>query len=160
MEATTTRASTVIKSMPTSETRTQASMTMPLSNTRSRTSTRLVPPAALSTGMVYSSNESNWSQQSRASFGPACPARARRTLWRTGRRWTGRRRCDAQLAFERFDPLFELMPLDGPGPSRRQVPVVHPPVESDFARLVEGADDQPDPDRQQLHFGKRNLDVA
>jgi hypothetical protein len=47
---------TVIRSMPTSETRTQASMTIPLSNTRSRTSTRLVPPAALSTGMSYS----NW----------------------------------------------------------------------------------------------------
>ena len=44
MDATTTRASTVIRSMPTSETRTQASMTMPLSSTRSRTSMRLVPP--------------------------------------------------------------------------------------------------------------------
>src|SRR5436190_667799 len=38
MEATTIRASTVIRSMPTSETRTQASTTMPLSRIRSRTS--------------------------------------------------------------------------------------------------------------------------
>src|SRR2546425_819257 len=35
--------------MPTSETRTQASMTMPLSSTRSRTSMRLLLPAARST---------------------------------------------------------------------------------------------------------------
>src|SRR5436305_961442 len=39
--------------MPTSDTRTHASMTIPLSRTRSRTSMRLVPPDALSTGMVY-----------------------------------------------------------------------------------------------------------
>src|SRR5436305_5389335 len=51
MEATTTRASTVIRSMPTSEMRTQASMTMPLSSTRSSTSIKLVPPGVLSTGM-------------------------------------------------------------------------------------------------------------
>src|ERR687886_2159386 len=50
IDATTTRASTVIRSMPTSETRTHASMTMPLSRTRSRTSIRLVPPGARSTG--------------------------------------------------------------------------------------------------------------
>ena len=46
IDATTTRASTVIRSIPTSDTRTQASMTMPLSRTRSRTSMRLVPPAS------------------------------------------------------------------------------------------------------------------
>src|SRR6185312_12553757 len=50
IDATTTRASTVIRSMPTSETRTHASTTMPLSRTRSRTSMRLVPPGARSTG--------------------------------------------------------------------------------------------------------------
>src|SRR6185295_11586588 len=52
MEATTTRASTVIRSIPTRETRTHASMTMPLSSTRSRTSMRLVPPDVRSTGMA------------------------------------------------------------------------------------------------------------
>src|SRR5205823_4199458 len=51
MDATTTRASTVMRSMPTSDTRTHASITMPLSSTRSRTSIRLEPPEALSTGM-------------------------------------------------------------------------------------------------------------
>src|SRR2546423_3981158 len=54
IDATTTRASTVIRSMPTSETRTHASMTIPLSSTRSRTSMRLVPPAARSTGIEHS----------------------------------------------------------------------------------------------------------
>src|SRR4029079_6669563 len=49
IDATTTRASTVIKSMPTRDTRTHASMTMPLSRTRSRTSMRLLPPAVRST---------------------------------------------------------------------------------------------------------------
>ena len=48
MEATTTRASTVTRSIPTSETRTQASITMPLSRTRSRTSMRLLLPATRS----------------------------------------------------------------------------------------------------------------
>src|SRR5215213_2708085 len=56
MEATTTRASTVIRSMPTSEMRTQASMTMPLSSTRSSTSIRLVPPGALSTAIWSASS--------------------------------------------------------------------------------------------------------
>src|SRR3954467_15892108 len=54
IDATTLRASTVIRSIPTRETRTHASMTIPLSRTRSRTSIRLVPPAARSTGIGYS----------------------------------------------------------------------------------------------------------
>src|SRR5688572_12750473 len=53
IDATTTRASTVIRSMPTSDTRTQASMTIPLSSTRSRTSMRLVPPVVRSTGIQF-----------------------------------------------------------------------------------------------------------
>src|SRR5947199_9106051 len=51
MEATTTRASTVMRSIPTREIRTHASMTMPLSSTRSRTSIRLDPPDTLSTAI-------------------------------------------------------------------------------------------------------------
>src|SRR5947207_8367855 len=51
IEAMTTRASTVIRSMPTSEILTQASTTMPLSRIRSRTSIRLVPPGARSTAI-------------------------------------------------------------------------------------------------------------
>src|SRR5881398_2488859 len=42
IDATSTRASTVIRSMPTSDTRTHASMTIPLSRTRSSTSMTLV----------------------------------------------------------------------------------------------------------------------
>src|SRR3954452_22206987 len=52
IEATTMRASTVMRSIPTSDTRTHASMTIPLSSTRSRTSMRLVPPGARSTAML------------------------------------------------------------------------------------------------------------
>src|SRR5438874_10722640 len=57
MEATTTRASMVTRSIPTTETRTHASITMPLSSTRSRTSIRLVPVDGCSSGM--------WSQYAR-----------------------------------------------------------------------------------------------
>src|SRR2546422_11673073 len=55
MEATVTRASTVIRSIPTSETRTHASMTIPLSRTRSSTSMTLLPTDPLSTGTMRSS---------------------------------------------------------------------------------------------------------
>src|SRR6185503_18107953 len=55
MEATTTRASIVIKSIPTSDILTHASITMPLSSTRSRTSIKLVPPGALSTAICLGS---------------------------------------------------------------------------------------------------------
>lgn len=53
MEATTTRAWMVMRSIPMSETRTQASMTMPLSSTRSRTSMRLLLPGARSMGTAF-----------------------------------------------------------------------------------------------------------
>src|SRR5581483_5401932 len=53
MEATTTRASTVIRSIPTREIRTQASITMPLSSTRSSTSIRLEPPETRSTAIEH-----------------------------------------------------------------------------------------------------------
>ena len=42
----------------------------------------------------------------------------------------------------------------------RQFPIVPPPVETDLLRLVQRADEQPDPNGQQLDFRKRNLDVA
>ena len=44
--------------------------------------------------------------------------------------------------------------------ARRQMMIVLPPVEADLLRLVDRADQQPDPDRQQLDFGERHLDVA
>src|SRR5438445_665833 len=49
IDATVTRASIVIRSIPTSDTRTQASITMPLSSTRSSTSMRLLAAEARST---------------------------------------------------------------------------------------------------------------
>jgi len=51
IDATTMRASTVIKSMPTRESRTQASITIPLSRTRSRTSITLLPAGVRSTAI-------------------------------------------------------------------------------------------------------------
>src|SRR5438874_4173716 len=53
IDATTTLASTVIRSIPTSEMRTQASITIPLSSTRSSTSIRLDPPDTRSTAMQF-----------------------------------------------------------------------------------------------------------
>src|SRR5262249_7789122 len=45
-------------------------------------------------------------------------------------------------------------------PVRGQVGIILPPVETDLLRLVDGAHDQTDPDREQLDFGERDLDVA
>ena len=38
--------------------------------------------------------------------------------------------------------------------------VEFPPVEADLLRLVDRADQQPDPNREQLDFRQRHLDVA
>src|ERR1051325_10017047 len=51
IDATTMRASTVTRSMPTNETRTHASITIPLSRTRSRTSMRELPLGVRSTAI-------------------------------------------------------------------------------------------------------------
>src|SRR6266850_7852834 len=71
-------------------------------------------------------------------------------------------------AGERLDPALEQPHLLteafvlqlGMARSRRQVVVVLPPVESDLLRLVDGADDQPDADGEELDLGERHLDVA
>ena len=42
----------------------------------------------------------------------------------------------------------------------RQVPIVTPPVQPDLLRLVERADQQAYPDRQELDLRERDLDVA
>src|SRR5689334_7453383 len=54
IDATTTRASTVTRSMPTSDTRTHASITMPLSSTRSSTSISELPLGVRSTAILES----------------------------------------------------------------------------------------------------------
>ena len=53
IDATTMRASTVTRSIPTSETRTHASITIPLSRTRSSTSMRELPLGVRSTAMFF-----------------------------------------------------------------------------------------------------------
>src|SRR5437763_663616 len=139
MDATTTRASTVMRSMPTSETRTHASMTIPLSRTRSRTSMRLVPPAARSTGIGYSSGR--------------CCSRHRRDRSTPCHR--------GEPALERPDLLFQLFILRRQLLlARREVMVEAPPVETNLLGLVDRADQQADPDRQQLDFRQRHLHVA
>src|SRR6185436_111456 len=125
--------------MPTSDTRTQASMTMPLSRTRSRTSIRLLPPAARSTAM--------WELLSRVS----AIASASRAGTRQG----------SNPAFEALHLLAQvqilLKHLFAP---RREVTVVLPPIEADLLSLVDRTDHQADANREQLDFSERNLDVA
>src|SRR4051812_34515053 len=141
MDATTMRASTVMRSIPTSETRTHASITIPLSRTRSRTSIRLVPPAVRSMGIEHSlCRTSVWVRA--LSWRRRSPARQRR-----------------QLSLERADLLAQLVIFCRQRLfSRRQMVVVFPPVETDLLRLVDRADEQADPDREQLDFGERNFD--
>src|SRR4029077_10594358 len=123
IDATTTRASTVIKSIPTSETRTHASMTIPLSSTRSRTSMRLVPPAARSTGIGHSlPHDCGRGLLERSRH--AAPARHRR-----------------QLPLESPHLLFQLCIF---GRQRllawRQMVIELPPVEANLLGFVDGAD--------------------
>src|SRR6266850_2571447 len=143
MEATTTRASTVIRSIPTSDTRTHASITIPLSSTRSRTSIRLVPPAARSTGIGHSLSRTSISLHGLPRWRRPAPRQRR------------------QLALQRADLLAQLVVLRRQRllPWREMV-IVFPPVETNLFRLVNRANEQPDPDRQQLNFGQRHLDVA
>src|SRR5215510_255164 len=115
IDATTTRASTVIRSIPTSETRTHASMTIPLSSTRSRTSIRLVPPAARSTAMKAPLSRVSLFADRAVSAAPAGGSR---------------QRCD--LPFEQSQLLAEIeVFLQYLFTSGRQVTVVLPPVEPD-----------------------------
>src|SRR5215208_3884951 len=133
MDATTTRASTVMRSMPTSDTRTHASMTIPLSSTRSRTSMRLVPPAARSTGIEHS------------------------LFQRRGA--PPHRRCE--LALERPHLLLQFFVLCRQRLfARRQVVIELPPIQADLFRFVDGTDEETDPDGEELDFRQRHLDVA
>src|SRR5437763_816583 len=115
IDATTTRASTVMRSIPTSETRTHASMTIPLSSTRSRTSMRLVPPAARSTGIEHS-------------------------LFQRGRAPPHQRR---QLTLERAHLFLQLLVLRRERLlAGREVMIELPPIETDLLRLVDRADEE------------------
>src|SRR5690242_14373037 len=140
MDATTTRASTVIKSMPTSEMRTQASITIPLSSTRSRTSIKLDPPETLSTAIR--------GPPSLVSIGllhAFCADSSLVPARRLGRRWRA-----GQLG-----PPYHILRR-----WRREVGVVLPPVETYGLSFINRTDKQPDADRKQLHVGERNANVA
>src|SRR5262249_2104026 len=45
-------------------------------------------------------------------------------------------------------------------PARRKAPIELPPIEAELLGLVQRADEQPDPDGEQLDFGERDLDVS
>src|SRR5215218_7233058 len=105
--------------MPTSETRTQASMTMPLSSTRSRTSMRLVPPGVRSTGMSVP-----LLLLAAAAAGP----RRRR------RRDALLLELDLQLGDARLEPPDHLVLVSVGGRRVYQALVVAPPVQSDLLR--------------------------
>src|SRR6185436_13188179 len=146
MDATTTRASTVSRSMPTRETRTQASMTIPLSRTRSRTSMRLVPPEARSTGIRLPPG-------CLLSAGPGRPAL--RLLPTSFDRQGG------HLGLQETDLFTQRLVLARQPPGAdRQVRVLAPPIQPDLLRLVDGADQEPDPDGEELDLGQRDADVS
>src|SRR3979411_1296645 len=111
------RASIVTRSMPTRETRTHASMTMPLSRTRSRTSISELPLGERSTAISCLL----------LSFcrGGVCG------------RWDG-----------------------GGLRVRAQSRICPPPVHSDLLRLVDGADEKADLNREELDVREIDLDVA
>src|SRR5579862_2091212 len=134
MEATTTRASTVIKSMPTNEIRTQASMTMPLSNTRSSTSMRLEPPDMRSTAM-------------------------KRFLLGAPRLCSPLARCPCRPR-SRGDTRGFRQGWSCRGHRHGQVWVELPPVQSDLLGLVHRANQKPDADREQFDVRQRNTYVS
>ena len=82
-----------------------------------------------------------------------------RALSRRRRRSPARQR--RQLSLERADLLAQLVIFRRQGLlPRRQMMIVFPPVQTDLLGLVDRADEQADPDREQLDFGERHLDVA
>src|SRR5436309_1547352 len=168
IEATTTRASTVIRSMPTREIRTHASMTMPLSRIRSRTSMRLVPPGALSIAMSLPSYTGTAVDS--ASDGRTPPPLSLMTP-RPGRSTAPGRpaaagllqRCrqPAYLFFQRRDARSEIgIHLTRHPRDTTQGGIVTPPIQPYLLGLVKGAHQQPDLDREQLDIGQRDFDVA
>src|SRR5262249_31762063 len=147
-EAMTTRASTVRMSIPTSATQTQTSMTTPLSRMRSTTSARFVPPT-LSIAMGDSLC---------SPFACRAPC-ARSSELHAGTERLAGQRSDLQL--ERSHFLSQRVALcRAKLPARRKAPIELPPVEAELLGLAQRADEQPDPDGEQLDFGERDLDVS
>src|SRR5215208_5162544 len=155
IEATTTRASIVIKSIPTREILTHASITMPLSSTRSRTSIKLVPPGALSTAICFGSFFLGWKNEHTARGLTAPLALLKQLSHYLGSQNSLRRfrfarppltdscggfsRCEfSNLQFELRKPFTQLQVLgfDTLG-ACRQVCVVAPPVQSNLLCLID-----------------------
>src|SRR4051812_39734342 len=131
IDATTIRASTVTRSMPTSETRTHASITMPLSRTRSRTSMRELPLGERSTAIeTYSAGK--------------------RVLLLTTSRLSGLRRELLKSAFDALETTLDVARKKRTRRYRRESRVVPPPVQSDLFGFVDGADEQAHLDGEQL----------
>src|SRR5690242_2273028 len=135
MDATTTRASTVTRSMPTSETRTHASITIPLSRTRSSTSMRELPPGERSTAMSF---VLRWLR---------CLASARH---RPARRHV------FQTPLDPVQTPLELRRWQRARPQRHrgQAWIMAPPVHADLFCFVDGTHEQADLDREELDVGE------
>src|SRR5207248_8265003 len=147
MDATTTRASTVMRSMPTREMRTQASITIPLSRTRSSTSIRLDPPDTRSTAI----DSLLWRFQINLTFSPP--------------RYAGFSSGHANIPARNSGPSLSrsFCNLVYAGEYRRlhgQVWIVFPPVHPDLLGFVYRAHQQTDSDREQLNIRQRNAHVA
>src|SRR3979411_1199001 len=106
-----------MRSIPTRDTRTHGSMTIPLSRTRSRTSIRLVPPAAPSTGLGHSLCRSFFCLSLRLTTRPRCAATRQR----------------GKLPLQRAHLLAQVVVLGGQHLlARREMVIVFPPVETDL----------------------------
>src|SRR5262245_17098339 len=85
-----------------------------------------------------------------------------RTLETPRRGKAGRSREGFHAPLQRADLPLEVLVLSGdPAASRSaEVRVVPPPVQPDLLGLVDGADDEADPDGEKLDLGQRDADVA
>ena len=72
----------------------------------------------------------------------------------------GRQRVDLPLQLLNLGTQLVVGSERRPLSSRRQVAVVSPPVEPDLLSFVQGAHEEPNPDRQQLDLSQRHFDIA
>ena len=77
---------------------------------------------------------------------------------RPGAATLSREGCD--LAFQDAQLPAQVLGIIGGPSAGSQVTIVLPPVEPDLLSLVDRANDQPDPDREELDFGERDLDIS
>src|SRR5687767_6610303 len=119
MEATTIRASTVTRSIPTSETRTHASITIPLSRTRSSTSMRELPLGERSTAIAAYSVVG---ERVLLLLSASGSARLCREL--------------LEAAFDPFQPPLDLASKKRTRRCGRESWVMPPPVQADLLGLV------------------------